>query len=72
MKWGRVSQITNKCLNDLIFSKTGFETDVIKTGNAGEHAISMKLAELLPYASGYAVEPGELVYLFESFGGILP
>jgi mannosyl-3-phosphoglycerate synthase len=26
----------------------------------------------LPYASGYAVEPGELVYLFESFGGILP
>jgi len=72
MKWGRVSQTTNKCLNDLIFSKTGFETDVIKTGNAGEHAISMKLAELLPYASGYAVEPGELVYLFESFGGILP
>jgi len=71
-KWGRVSQTTNKCLNDLIFSKTGFETEVIKTGNAGEHAISMKLAELLPYASGYAVEPGELVYLFESFGGILP
>jgi len=71
-KWGRVSQTTNKCLNDLIFSKTGFETEVIKTGNAGEHAISMKLAELLPYAFGYAVEPGELVYLFESFGGILP
>lgn len=71
-KWGRVSETTNKCLNDLIFSKTDFETEVIKTGNAGEHAISMKLAELLPYASGYAVEPGELVYLFESFGGILP
>jgi len=71
-KWGRVSEATNKCLNDLIFSKTDFETEVIKTGNAGEHAISMKLAELLPYASGYAVEPGEVVYLFESFGGILP
>jgi len=71
-KWGRVSETTNKCLNDLIFSKTDFETEVIKTGNAGEHAISMKLAELLPFASGYAVEPGELVYLFESFGGILP
>jgi len=71
-KWGRVSETTNKCLNDLIFSKTDFETEVIKTANAGEHAISMKLAELLPFASGYAVEPGELVYLFESFGGILP
>ena len=71
-KWGRVSETTNKCLNDLIFSKTDFETEVIRTGNAGEHAISMKLAELLPYASGYAVEPGELTFLFESFGGILP
>ena len=71
-KWGRVSETTNKCLNDLIFSKTDFETEVIRTGNAGEHAISMKLAELLPYASGYAVEPGELMFLFESFGGILP
>jgi mannosyl-3-phosphoglycerate synthase len=71
-KWGRVSETTNKCLNDLIFSKTDFETDVIRTANAGEHAISMKLAEFLPYASGYAVEPGELIFLFESFGGILP
>jgi len=71
-KWGRVSETTNKCLNDLIFSKTGFESEVIKTGNAGEHAMSMKLAELLPFASGYAVEPAELVFLFEAFGGILP
>ena len=71
-KWGRVSETTNKCLNDLIFSKTGFESEVIKTGNAGEHAMSMKLAELLPFASGYAVEPAELVFLFEEFGGILP
>jgi len=71
-KYGRVSQITNKHLNDLISSKTGFETEVIKTGNAGEHAMSMKLAEILPYASGYAVEPQELVSIFEDFGGILP
>jgi len=71
-KWGRVSEITNKYLNDLIFSKTGFETEVVRTGNAGEHAISMKLAEILPYASGYAVEPQELVSIFENFGGILP
>jgi len=71
-KWGRVSETTNKCLNDLIFSKMGFDSGVIKTGNAGEHAMSMKLAELLPFASGYAMEPAELVFLFEKFGGILP
>jgi len=71
-KWGRVSEITNRCMNSLISSKTGFETDLIKTGNAGEHAMSLKLAEILPYASGYAVEPQELVSIFEKFGGVLP
>jgi len=71
-KWGRVSEITNKHLNELVSSKTGFETEVVRTGNAGEHAMSMKLAEILPYASGYAVEPQGLVSIFENFGGILP
>ncbi len=71
-KWGRVSEVTNKHLNNLISSKIGFETEVVKTGNAGEHAMSMKLAEILPYASGYAVEPQELISIFEDFGGILP
>jgi len=71
-KWGRVSVVTNKYLNDLISIRTGFETEVVKTGNAGEHAMSMKLAEILPYASGYAVEPQELVSIFEGFAGILP
>ncbi len=71
-KWGRVSEITNGCINSLISSKTGFETDIIKTGNAGEHAMSLKLAEILPYASGYAVEPQELVSIFEGFGGVFP
>jgi len=71
-KWGRVSEITNKCLNSLISTKTGFETEGIKTGNAGEHAMSLKLAEILPYASGYAVEPQELVSILEEFGGVLP
>ncbi|MDP6783618.1 MAG: mannosyl-3-phosphoglycerate synthase, partial [Dehalococcoidia bacterium] len=37
-KWGRVSEITNKCMNSLISVKTGFDTEIIKTGNAGEHA----------------------------------
>jgi len=71
-KWGRVSEITNRHLNAVISAKTGFETEVVKTGNAGEHAMSMNLAQVLPYASGYAIEPQELVSIFESFGGILP
>lgn len=71
-KWGRVSEITNKCMNSLISTKTGFETEIIKTGNAGEHAMSLRLAEILPYASSYAVEPQELVSIFEGFGGVLP
>jgi len=71
-KWGRISEITNKYLNSLISTKTGFETEVVITGNAGEHAMSMQLAEILPLASGYAVEPQELISLFENFGGILP
>jgi mannosyl-3-phosphoglycerate synthase len=71
-KWGRVSEITNRCMNSLISITTGFETDIIKTSNAGEHAMSLKLAELLCYASRFAVEPQELVAIFEGFGGVLP
>ena len=71
-KWGRVSEICNKYMNTLISSKTGFETEIIKTANAGEHAMTMKLAEILPYASGFAVEPQELTSIFEGFGGIIP
>ncbi|MFN4336249.1 MAG: mannosyl-3-phosphoglycerate synthase [Candidatus Nitrosocaldus sp.] len=70
-KWGRISEYTNRYLNMLIASHTGFETDVVKTGNAGEHAMSIRLAELLDYSSGFAIEPYELVYLMEEFGGVL-
>ncbi|MCS6767527.1 MAG: mannosyl-3-phosphoglycerate synthase [Candidatus Nitrosocaldus sp.] len=70
-KWGRISEHTNRYLNMLIASHTGFETDVVKTGNSGEHAMSMRLAELLDYSSGFAVEPYELVYMMEEFGGVL-
>jgi mannosyl-3-phosphoglycerate synthase len=71
-KFGRVSEISSKHLNRLIDSYTGFGTDIIKTGNAGEHAMSMQLAELLPYASGYAVETYEIINVLEQFGGVLP
>jgi len=71
-KWGRVSEITNQYLNDLVSYYTGFETEVMRTGNSGEHCISMKLAELLTYSSGFSVEPYEVVNILEEFGGILP
>jgi mannosyl-3-phosphoglycerate synthase len=71
-RWGRVSETTNKCMNSLISNRTGAETNIIKTGNAGEHAMSLRLGEILTYAPGYAVEPQELVSIFEGFGGVLP
>jgi mannosyl-3-phosphoglycerate synthase len=71
-KWGRVSEVTNKNLNAMLSGITGFETEVIKTGNSGEHALSMPLAECLHYSSGYSIEPYEFVDIFEKFGGLLP
>jgi mannosyl-3-phosphoglycerate synthase len=71
-KWGRVSELTNQHVNSIISAHTHFETEVIKTANAGEHALSMPLASILPFASGFAVEPYELMFIFEQFGGIKP
>jgi len=71
-KLGRVSEITNKHLNSLISFNTGFETEIIRTANAGEHAMSLRLAHLLRYSAGYAVETQELLSIFEGFGGVLP
>src|ERR687892_1411968 len=71
-KWGRVSEITNQHLNSLVSYYTGFETEVMRTGNSGEHCMSLKLAELLTYSSGYSVEPYEIVNVLEEFGGIVP
>jgi len=71
-KWGRVSEITNKNLNSLVATITGFETEIIKTGNAGEHALSMPLAECLHYSGGYSIESHEFIDIFEKFGGLLP
>ncbi|ASJ04163.1 mannosyl-3-phosphoglycerate synthase [Thermococcus barossii] len=67
-KWGRVSEITNRYMNALFGVATNFETSIIVTGNAGEHAMSIKLAEIMPFSTGYSIEPFELVYLFETFG----
>ena len=69
-KWGRVSEITNRYINHFISTRGKFESDIIKTANAGEHAMSLELAMGLTYASGYGVETQELVSIFEQFGGI--
>ncbi|MEM2911479.1 MAG: mannosyl-3-phosphoglycerate synthase [Candidatus Bathyarchaeia archaeon] len=71
-KFGRVSAVTNECINLLMSSYTGFGTDVMKTANSGEHAMSMQLAELLYYASGFAAETYEIINLMEQFGGVVP
>lgn len=71
-KWGRASETTNQQLNSLVSYYTGFETEVMRTGNSGEHCMSLKLAELLTYSSGYAIETYEIVNILEEFGGIIP
>ncbi len=68
-KWGRVSEVTNVFMNMLIAGITRFETDIIKTGNSGEHAMSIKMAEIMEFAGGYSIEPYELVFILEQFSG---
>jgi len=70
-KRGRASEHTNKMLNELLSSYTGYGSEIIKTGNAGEHALSMKLALNIDYSSGYSIEPFHYINVLERFGGIL-
>jgi len=69
-KWGRASKNTNWLLNQMLSHYYGFESELIKTGNAGEHAMTIDLAMLLDYSSGYSVEPYHFINLVEKFGGI--
>lgn len=71
-KWGRVSRITNEFLNQFFSHFTGYETDALRTGNAGEHALSMPLALTLDYSAGFSVETYHFVSLLEKFGGVMP
>jgi mannosyl-3-phosphoglycerate synthase len=71
-RFGRVSETTDRFLNLLLSHLTGFGTEAIRTGNAGEHAMSMALAVELHFATGFAVEPCELIEIFERFGGTVP
>ena len=58
---GRSSEITNAFLNRLVAEYSGFGTEVIATGNAGEHALSLELGLRMRLAGGFAVEPFEYV-----------
>jgi mannosyl-3-phosphoglycerate synthase len=69
-KWGRTTENTNNLMNKLISHYTGFETEIIKTGNAGEHAMTMDLALCLDYSDGYSIEPYHIINLIEKFGGL--
>jgi len=68
---GRASLVTNHFVNQLIAEYSGFGTEVVATGNAGEHAMSLDLGLRLRLAGGFAVEPYQYVDLFEQFGGVL-
>lgn len=71
-RWGRSTRTINHFLNQVLSTYSGFGTEMIATGNAGEHALSMDLARRMRFAGGFAAEPFELVELFEQFGGAFP
>lgn len=78
---GRSSEIVNRWLNRLLKTmdacldigdaREGQDelTDLICTGNAGEHAMTISLALKLRVASGYAIEPFHFLDIFERFAG---
>jgi mannosyl-3-phosphoglycerate synthase len=68
---GRSSEVTNRFLNRLVGEYSGFGTEVIATGNAGEHAMSLELGLRMRMAGGFAAEPYQFIDLFEQFGGVL-
>lgn len=67
---GRVSEITNRYMNLLVASITKFETDIIKTSNAGEHAMTLELVDRIGYSSGFSIEPYQIVYMLEEYTGL--
>ncbi|ORY60055.1 putative mannosyl-3-phosphoglycerate synthase [Pseudomassariella vexata] len=68
-KKGRSSRDINEWLNNTLQEHSGFGTEIIKTGNAGEHAMPLELGLKLKFAGGFAVEPYELIYLLENGNG---
>ncbi|MCE4620711.1 MAG: mannosyl-3-phosphoglycerate synthase [Desulfurococcales archaeon] len=63
---GRVSRTTNAIMNYALSLLRKVETDIVQTANSGEHALSIDLALKMKWAGGFAVEPYQLVNLFEN------
>ncbi|KAL6709344.1 hypothetical protein ACN47E_001751 [Coniothyrium glycines] len=71
---GRCSRVVNYWMNRLSDIVTGGTVDgnIIQTANAGEHAMSIDLAMELNFATGYAVEPYQLIDTWERSGPLSP
>jgi mannosyl-3-phosphoglycerate synthase len=71
---GRSSRVVNEWMNRLLNSLVGDndQNATVQTGNAGEHAMSIDFAMELQFATGYAVEPAQLIDAWERLGGPLP
>jgi len=71
-KLGRSSRVVNQWMNRLLTTLLGDESEgklqLIETGNAGEHAMSITLALDLKFATGYAVEPFQYIDAWERLG----
>lgn len=69
-KSGRSSRVVNEWMNRLLDTivDNNKPSDIIQTANAGEHAMGINLAMKLRFATGYAVEPAQLVDAWERFG----
>ncbi|UPX20017.1 Mannosyl-3-phosphoglycerate synthase [Ascochyta rabiei] len=72
-EFGRCSRVVNEWMSRLLNSIIGecIDQDFIRTANAGEHAMSVDLALQLSFATGYAVEPFQLIDVWER-SGIFP
>lgn len=62
---GRASGVVNSVVNRLLSLRRRMETDIIKTANSGEHAMSIELAKILTYGGGYSVETQEIISILE-------
>jgi mannosyl-3-phosphoglycerate synthase len=64
---GRCSIVANEWMNRVLAEHPGHhaQEDMIRTANAGEHAMSTDLAMQLCFVTGYAVEPSQLINIRE-------
>ncbi|KAH7039898.1 putative mannosyl-3-phosphoglycerate synthase [Microdochium trichocladiopsis] len=68
-KRGRSSIVVNEWFNKLLNEYTDDpNSELIVTGNAGEHAMTLELGLKLRLAGGFAIEPYELLNILEQYG----